>query len=56
MIHPYRGVVPKGCLLMGAPARVKRSLTDKDLGLIYRSARSYVGVAAEYRAVGVKWR
>ena len=50
MIHAYRGVVPKGSLLMGAPARVKRSATDKDIELIYRSAKSYVGLAAEYRA------
>jgi len=42
-------LVPKGSLLMGAPARVKRSVTDKDLDLIYRSAKSYIGLAAEYR-------
>jgi carbonic anhydrase/acetyltransferase-like protein (isoleucine patch superfamily) len=42
-------VVPKGSLLMGAPARVKRSVTDKDLDLIYRSAKNYVGLAAEYK-------
>lgn len=43
-------LVPKGSLLMGAPARVKRSVTEKDLELIYRSAKSYIGLAAEYRA------
>ena len=43
-------LVPKGSLLMGTPARVKRSVTDKDLDLIYRSAKSYIGLAAEYRA------
>jgi gamma-carbonic anhydrase len=42
-------VVPKGSLLMGAPARVKRSVTDKDLDLIYRSAKNYIGLAAAYR-------
>lgn len=42
--------VPEGSVVMGAPARVKRSATDKDLELIYRSAKSYVGLAAEYRA------
>jgi carbonic anhydrase/acetyltransferase-like protein (isoleucine patch superfamily) len=42
-------VVPKGSLLMGAPARVKRSVTDKDLDLIYRSAKSYISLAAEYK-------
>jgi hypothetical protein len=35
---------------MGAPARVKRSVTDKDLDLIDGSAKRYVGLAAEYRA------
>ena len=43
-------LVPTGSLLMGAPARVKRSVTEKDLELIYRSAKSYIGLAAEYRA------
>jgi carbonic anhydrase/acetyltransferase-like protein (isoleucine patch superfamily) len=43
-------LVPKGSLLMGAPARVKRPVTEKDLELIYRSAKSYIALAAEYRA------
>ncbi len=42
--------VPRGSLLMGAPARVKRSVTEKDLELTYGSAKSYIGLAAEYRA------
>ncbi len=42
--------VPHGSLLMGAPARVKRSVTEKDLELIYRSAKNYIGLAAEYKA------
>jgi len=42
--------VPRGSLLMGTPARVKRQVTDKDLELIYRSAKGYIGLAAEYRA------
>lgn len=42
-------VVPKGSLLMGTPARVKRSVTEKDIELIYRSATRYIGLAAEYR-------
>jgi len=49
LIHAYRGVVPKGSLLMGAPARVKRSVTEKDLELIYRSPKNYIGLAAEYK-------
>jgi len=43
-------LVPKGSVLMGAPARVKRSVTDKDLDLIYGSAKRYIALAAEYRA------
>ena len=35
---------------MGAPARVKRSVTGKDVVLIHRSAKGYIGLAAEYRA------
>jgi carbonic anhydrase/acetyltransferase-like protein (isoleucine patch superfamily) len=42
--------VPRGSLLMGAPARVKRSVTEKDLELIYRSAKNYIDLAAEYKA------
>jgi gamma-carbonic anhydrase len=42
--------VPRGSLLMGAPARVKRQVTEKDLELIYNSAKNYVTLAAEYRA------
>lgn len=42
--------VPRGSLLMGTPARVKRQVTEADLDLIYRSARNYVALAAEYRA------
>lgn len=38
MIHAYRGVLPKRCV------------TDKDLELIYRSAKGYISLAAEYRA------
>ena len=41
---------PRGSLLMGAPARVKRSVTEKDLELIYRSAKNHIGLAAEYKA------
>jgi carbonic anhydrase/acetyltransferase-like protein (isoleucine patch superfamily) len=37
---------------MGVPARVKRSVTEKELDLIHRSARNYVRLAAEYRAAG----
>jgi carbonic anhydrase/acetyltransferase-like protein (isoleucine patch superfamily) len=43
-------IVPKGSVLMGAPARVKRTVTQKDLELIYRSAKGYIALSAEYRA------
>lgn len=43
-------LVPRGSLLMGAPARVRRFVTEKDLELIYRSAKYYIGLAAEYKA------
>ncbi len=41
---------PRGSLLMGAPARVKRAVTAEDLDLIHRSARNYVRLRAEYKA------
>ena len=40
--------VPRGSLLMGAPATVRRSVTAEDLELIRRSARNYVALKAEY--------
>lgn len=43
--------VPKGSLLMGAPARVRRSVSAEDLDLIHRSARNYVRLRAEYKAM-----
>ena len=43
-------LVPRGSLLMGTPVRVKRQVTEKDRELIYRSAKGYIGLAAEYRA------
>ncbi|OGK84866.1 MAG: gamma carbonic anhydrase family protein [Candidatus Rokubacteria bacterium GWC2_70_16] len=42
---------PRGSVLMGAPARVTRQVTDADLDLIHRSARNYVALAAEYKAM-----
>lgn len=41
--------VPRGSLLMGAPARVRRHVTDSDLELIHRSARNYIELGAEYK-------
>ncbi|MBI4607530.1 MAG: gamma carbonic anhydrase family protein [Candidatus Rokubacteria bacterium] len=42
--------VPRGSLLMGSPARVRRQVTDADLELIRRSARNYIKLKAEYAA------
>ncbi|HET8576798.1 MAG TPA: gamma carbonic anhydrase family protein [Methylomirabilota bacterium] len=41
---------PRGSVLMGAPARVKRQVTDGDLDLIHRSAQNYIALAAEYKS------
>ena len=40
--------VPRGSLLMGAPARVRRQVTDSDLDLIRRSAQNYIELKADY--------
>ncbi len=40
---------PRGSVLMGAPARVKRQVTEADLDLIHRAARNYIALAAEYK-------
>jgi carbonic anhydrase/acetyltransferase-like protein (isoleucine patch superfamily) len=52
-------LVPQGAefaprsLLLGAPARVVRELTDDDVeGLIRRGVRAYLGYAREYRTSG----
>jgi carbonic anhydrase/acetyltransferase-like protein (isoleucine patch superfamily) len=42
--HP----VPRGSVLMGAPARVKRQVTLADLDLIQRSAEGYIALRGEY--------
>jgi carbonic anhydrase/acetyltransferase-like protein (isoleucine patch superfamily) len=39
---------PRGSVLMGAPARVKRQATPADLDLIYRSAKSYIELSRDY--------
>jgi carbonic anhydrase/acetyltransferase-like protein (isoleucine patch superfamily) len=41
---------PRGSVLMGAPARIKRQVTEADLDLIRRSARNYIGLRADYLA------
>ncbi|MBI4590133.1 MAG: gamma carbonic anhydrase family protein [Candidatus Rokubacteria bacterium] len=44
--------VPRGSVLMGAPATVRRSVTAEDLDLIHRSAQNYMKLGAEYKAMG----
>ncbi len=43
--------VPRGSLVMGAPARVRRSVTPEDLELIHRSAQNYIRLRADYIAI-----
>jgi carbonic anhydrase/acetyltransferase-like protein (isoleucine patch superfamily) len=45
-------VVPPRSLVMGSPARVKRTLTDVDVEGLRSSARRYVDCAARYRTEG----
>jgi carbonic anhydrase/acetyltransferase-like protein (isoleucine patch superfamily) len=41
---------PRGSVLMGAPAKVARKVTEKDLELIHRSAQNYIRLKNEYSA------
>ena len=43
-------VIPSGSLAMGAPARVKRALTDEERARIRKAADNYVGYSREYLA------
>src|SRR5512140_241925 len=45
-------VVPPGVLVLGAPARVRRALTDEEKAGLRESAAHYVELAARYRAEG----
>jgi carbonic anhydrase/acetyltransferase-like protein (isoleucine patch superfamily) len=42
--------VPRGSVLMGAPARVTRQVTPDDLELIHRSAEGYIALRGVYLA------
>jgi carbonic anhydrase/acetyltransferase-like protein (isoleucine patch superfamily) len=42
--------VPRGSVLMGTPARVRRQVTADDLELIRRSARNYIELKETYLA------
>ena len=41
-------VVPPKSLILGAPAKVKRAVTDEELAWIKESAQNYVGYAKQY--------
>jgi carbonic anhydrase/acetyltransferase-like protein (isoleucine patch superfamily) len=43
-------IVPPKSLILGSPARVKRSVTEDELAWIRQSAANYVRYAAEHRA------
>ena len=43
-------LVPRGSVVMGAPARVKRQVTPDDLELIHRSAEGYIALRGVYLA------
>lgn len=45
-----RTVIPPGVLALGAPARVKRELTDAERAMLQQSAAHYVHLAAAYPA------
>lgn len=45
-------VVPPGTLFLGAPGRVKRTLTPEEQAGLLRSAAHYVELASRYRAEG----
>jgi carbonic anhydrase/acetyltransferase-like protein (isoleucine patch superfamily) len=40
---------PRGSVLMGAPATVRRQASEADLDLIRRSARNYIALKNDYR-------
>jgi carbonic anhydrase/acetyltransferase-like protein (isoleucine patch superfamily) len=47
-------VIPPGSLVLGAPARVSRSLTPEEQGRIRVWAERYVATTAEYLQRGLK--
>ena len=42
---------PRGSVLMGAPATVRRAVTAEDLDLIRRSAQNYIRLRAQYKTL-----
>lgn len=51
---PERTVVPPGSLMMGQPAKLRRSLTAEDLASIDAYGRRYVEYKEAYRAEGAQ--
>jgi carbonic anhydrase/acetyltransferase-like protein (isoleucine patch superfamily) len=45
-------VVPPRTLALGAPAKVKRELTQEEVDFLRKSAASYAGYASQYRREG----
>jgi carbonic anhydrase/acetyltransferase-like protein (isoleucine patch superfamily) len=43
--------IPPGSMVMGAPARVKRPLTEEELAGLNRSWQNYVALADRYRSL-----
>ena len=48
---PQGMVIPDNSLVIGSPAKVRRSLTDEEIAANRRSAAGYVKEAAEYQAL-----
>jgi carbonic anhydrase/acetyltransferase-like protein (isoleucine patch superfamily) len=51
---PERTIVPAGSLMMGQPAKLRRSLTAEDLASIDAYSRRYVEYKETYRAEGAQ--
>ena len=51
---PERTIVPAGSLMMGQPAKLRRSLTAQDLASIDAYSRRYVEYKETYRAEGAQ--
>ena len=47
---PQGMVIPDGSLVIGSPAKVRRSVTDEEIAANRHSAEGYVREAAEYKA------
>jgi carbonic anhydrase/acetyltransferase-like protein (isoleucine patch superfamily) len=53
-IVPERTVVPPGSLMMGQPAKLRRTLTAEDLASVDAYSRRYVEYKETYRAEGAQ--